>query len=468
MRLLFAFSLTVLLALEATAADKPNVILVMCDDLGIGDPRCFNAESPIHTPHIDAMAADGLKFNRFYAAAPVCSPTRGSCLTGRHPFRYGIYFANTGHLKQDEITLPELLKKHGYATGHFGKWHLGTLTTTVKDANRGGPQGAKHFSPPRQHGYDDSFVTESKVPTYDPMIKPANAKDNGHWDAISDKANAKPYGTHYWDHAGNPVTENLEGDDSRVIMDRAIPFIENAVSEETPFFAAVWFHAPHLPVVAGEEHAKHYQDHESYERNYYGCVTALDEQVGRLRAKLAELNVADNTMLWFCSDNGPEGSAGKAPGSAIDFRGRKRSLYEGGVRVPGILVWPGHTQAGSTTDFPAVTSDYLPTVLAAIGAEYPDSRPIDGISLIDAIANPKLQRSQPIGFQSGKQQAWHQGSYKIISTDSGKTWELYDLHQDPSESHDLADRHPERVNSMKQAFTAWQASCKSSDNGQDY
>ncbi|WP_442510643.1 sulfatase family protein [Novipirellula sp. SH528] len=468
MRPLFAFSLLALLVLETTAADKPNVILVMCDDLGIGDPQCFNADSPIQTPQINAMAADGLKFNRFYSAAPVCSPTRGSCLTGRHPYRYGIYNANTGHMKQNEITLPELLKTQGYATGHFGKWHLGTLTTTVKDANRGGPKGAKHFSPPRQHGYDDSFVTESKVPTYDPMIKPANAKDNGHWDAITDKEDAKPYGTHYWDHSGNPVTENLEGDDSRIIMDRAIPFIENAVAEETPFFVAVWFHAPHLPVVAGEEHAKHYLDHESYERNYYGCVTALDEQVGRLRAKLAELNVADNTMLWFCSDNGPEGSAGKAPGSAIDYRGRKRSLYEGGVRVPGILVWPGHTEPGTSTDFPAVTSDYLPTVLDALQMEYPDSRPIDGISLLNVIGNPKSERSQPIGFQSGKQLAWHQGRHKLISSDNGKTWELYDLAQDPSESHDLADRNAERVSSMKQAFTNWQASCKSSDNEQDY
>ena len=215
----------------------------MCDDLGYGDPQCFNANSPIRTPNIDVMAAAGMKFNRFYAAAPVCSPTRGSCLTGRHPYRFGVFSANTGHMKKQEITLPELLKKEGYTSGHFGKWHLGTLTTTVNDANRGGPHGKKHYSIPSEHGYDDSFVTESKVPTFDPMIKPKDAGRNA-WDAIVDKSKAVSYGTHYWNHAGKAVTKNLEGDDSRLIMDRAVPFIESSVAKKQPFFAAIWFHAP--------------------------------------------------------------------------------------------------------------------------------------------------------------------------------------------------------------------------------
>tara|TARA_R110002049_G_scaffold4601_5_gene32210 strand:+ start:293557 stop:294999 length:1443 start_codon:yes stop_codon:yes gene_type:complete len=450
------------------AAEKPNVILIMCDDLGYGDPQCFDADSPIRTPHIDAMASDGLKFTRFYSAAPVCSPTRGSCLTGRHPYRYGVYSANTGHMKTDEITLPELLQQAGYTTGHFGKWHLGTLTTTIPDANRGGPKGKQHFSPPSRHGYDDSFVTESKVPTFDPMIKPVGAKAGGYWDAVKDRSTAESYGTHYWDHDGNVVSQNLDGDDSRVIMDRAIPFIENAVANDTPFFAAVWFHAPHLPCVAGPDHVKYYQQHDVAHRNYYGCVTALDEQVGRLRAKLAELNVADDTMLWFCSDNGPEGKDAKSPGSAGDFRGRKRSLYEGGVRVPGILVWPGHTKPGSTTDYAAVTSDYLPTVLDVLDISYPDDRPLDGTSLLGAITKSEPRRTAPIGFQSAKQIAWHHGNHKLITVDAGKTWQLYDLDSDPNENNDLAQQQPERIASMKQQVRAWQESCKSSDAGHDY
>ena len=176
------------------AAEKPNIILVMCDDLGWGDVG-FNGNKIIRTPHLDAMAKNSLRFERFYAAAPVCSPTRGSCITGRHPYRYGVYFANIGHMKTEELTLAELLKKHGYATGHFGKWHLGTLTKTETEANRGGPRGIKNFSPPQANGFDVCFSTESKVPTWDPMLRPKNNKSKTWWDPAKDNG---PYGTAYW------------------------------------------------------------------------------------------------------------------------------------------------------------------------------------------------------------------------------------------------------------------------------
>lgn len=456
----------VFLTVVIGSAATPNVVLVMCDDLGYGDLSCFDKRSQIQTPHLNAMAEAGLKFTRFYAAAPVCSPTRGSCLTGRHPYRYGVYSANTGHLKPGEITLPELLKQQGYTTGHFGKWHLGTLTKTVKDANRGGPKGAKHFAPPSQHGYDESFVTESKVPTFDPMIKPKNAGKHA-WDAITDRSKSQSYGTRYWNHAGEEVTEGLQGDDSKIVMDRAIPFVEDAAKRKQPFLAVIWFHAPHLPVVADAEHREPYREHDVYERNYYGCVTALDEQVGRLRSSLKELGVAENTMLWFCSDNGPEGQAGKAPGLAGELRGRKRSLYEGGVRVPGILEWPGHVQPG-TTDVAAVTSDYLPTILDCLEVEYPDPRPIDGVSLMPLILGKTFVRNKPIGFQSKNQIAWHDGAHKLYSSDQGKTWELYDLESDPGEKTDLAKRKKDLVKQMAQAVSDWQASCKSSDQEHDY
>ena len=452
--------------IQAVERTSPNVILLMCDDLGYGDPQCFAPSSLIATPNIDAMAESGLKFERFYAAAPVCSPTRGSCLTGRHPYRYGIYSANQGHLKRQEITLPELLKAQGYRTGHFGKWHLGTLTTTIKDANRGGPKNAKHFAPPSQHGYDESFVTESKVPTFDPMIKPPKASRHA-WDRITDIASAESYGTHYWDHKGEPVTTNLQGDDSRIIMDRAIPFMQKAVETQKPFFAAIWFHAPHLPVVASEEHVARYQSHEVYARNYYGCVTAMDQQIGRLRALLRELGIEENTMIWFCSDNGPEGQAGKAPGSALEFKGRKRSLYEGGVRVPGILEWPGHVSPG-TTDVAAVTSDYLPTTLDILDIPYPDSRPIDGVSLKAVIFDQATERSAAIGFQSGKQLAWHDGRYKLYSGDQGKHWELYDLEVDPAESKNISMSKPTLVKRLVADITAWKSSCHKSDQEGDY
>jgi len=170
------WSLILLISLNLSslsAADKPNIILMMADDLGWGDTG-YNGHQRLQTPHLDQMAADGIRFNRFYAAAPVCCPTRGSCITGRHPYRYGIYFANTGHLPKDEMNLAEALKQEGYATGHFGKWHMGTLTKEVVDANRGGrKKNDSNYAPPWERGFDVCFSTESKSP---PMTRCYNQK----------------------------------------------------------------------------------------------------------------------------------------------------------------------------------------------------------------------------------------------------------------------------------------------------
>ena len=466
MRLFLAMCL-LLAPLAAQPAERPNIILMMADDLGWGDVG-FNGNTVIRTPHLDAMAEAGLRFTRFYAAAPVCSPTRGAALTGRHPYRYGIWFANEGHLKPEELTLAELLRERGYATGHFGKWHVGTLSKTVKDANRGGPGGAGHFAPPWLNGFDECFSTESKVPTYDPMLKPKAGAPQIGWDYIPDDSLAEPYGTYYWNSGGEIVRENLRGDDSRVIMDRAVPFIERAAKAKQPFFAVIWFHTPHLPVVAGPEHIRHYAQYPSYERNYYGCITAMDEQVGRLRAKLRELGVASNTMLWFSSDNGPEGQAGQAPGSAGPFRGRKRDLYEGGVRVPGLLEWPARVKPGTATDVAAVTSDYLPTILDLLGVAPPDSRPIDGTSLMPLIAGRMTQRGRPIGFESNGRLALTADRYKLIRHGEEAGWELFDLIADPAEARNIAAEQPDVVARMKKLIEEWRASCKNSNAGHDY
>ncbi|MFP6900944.1 MAG: sulfatase-like hydrolase/transferase, partial [Opitutales bacterium] len=195
---------TLCCGLAQAKTPNPNVILVMCDDLGWGDVG-FNGNKTIKTPHLDEMAANGLKFTRFYAASAVCSPTRGSVVTGRHPYRLGIPGANSGHMKSEEHTLPELLAKLGYATGHFGKWHLGTLTKTVKESNRGGPGGVKHYSPPWQNGFQRCFSTEAKTPTYDPMWKPKKKANGKGWDYIENLDDATPYGTHYWNDKGEMV-----------------------------------------------------------------------------------------------------------------------------------------------------------------------------------------------------------------------------------------------------------------------
>lgn len=456
---------------KETPKQKPNVILAMTDDQGWGDTG-YNGHPLLRTPHLDEMANSGIRFNRFYSGAPVCSPTRGSALTGRHPYRYGIPFANTGHMLKQEITLAEVLKTRGYTTGHFGKWHLGTLTTRIKDSNRGRPGDATHYSPPWENGFDVCFSTEAKVPTWDPMKKPGSDE---------------PYGTHYFNADGSIETENLDGDDSRVIMDRAIPFIRDAVEQGKPFLAVVWFHTPHLPCVAGPKHRAMYQGKPGADPAYHGCITAMDDQMGRLRRELRDLGVAENTMLWFCSDNGPEGRAGRAPGSAGPLRGRKRSLFDGGVRVPGILVWPAKIKTPRVVDVPCSTSDYYPTVLDVLGLKMPGQpEPIDGVSLLPLIEGKITQRPRPIGFQSSGQLALIDNQYKLIKVGGSRKrpksknrqkrseqpkqegFMLFDLLNDPGETKDLAGEKPEILAAMKKTLQEWQASCRDSVEGKDY
>ena len=451
---------------------RPNIILCMADDHGWADVGYQNHPFA-QTPQLDAMAAEGIVFDRWYAAAPVCSPTRGSCLTGRHPYRYGIYFANVGHLKSEETTLAEVVKGVGYTTGHFGKWHLGTLTKTTPDANRGGTEkGRPHYAPPWENGFDVCFSTESKVPTFDPMKNPA---------PISREAKRNVplggyYGTAYWIGPEQRVPdEDLDGDDSRLIMDRALTFIEQAAGNDTPFLAVIWFHAPHTPVVADQAHRDLYPNHPHglYGQHYHGCISAMDDQIGRLRRRLQELKISDNTMLWYSSDNGPESNATKGAGSAAPFRGRKRSLYEGGVRVPGLLVWPRQIKSPRSTDIPCVSSDYFPTILDTLNLPLPN-RPYDGTSLLPLIRGERLRRSQPICFQSRNMATIHGEGFKLVSltsTDADQTntqLELYDLERDPAESHNLAAEHPETVERLNKQLNRWIASCKRSDAGDDY
>lgn len=463
-------AMTPLLA-GAKSADQPNIILMMADDMGWGDVG-FNGSKIVKTPCLDAMSDNGLKLTRFYAGAPVCSPTRGSALTGRNPFRYGIYTANKGHLKEEEISLPEVLKEKGYATGHFGKWHLGTLTPDF--SGKGAGRNAKeNYLTPGMSGFDEWFSTEFAVATWDPY-DPAN----------SHVAKNKPFDPRvcYWENGQN-VKGPLTGDDSKIIMDRAIPFIEKSAKQKRPFFTVIWFHAPHMPVVGGPEFLAMYPDYSEDKQHYYACITALDVQVGRLREKLRELDVAENTMVCFCSDNGPEGNPGpkgRSQGTAGPYRGRKRSLYEGGVRVPGIIEWPARIAKSRQSDMPCVTSDYFPTVLEAVAMDMPKPRPYDGISLLPLIDGKMKTRTNPIGFQFAQQASLVEQRYKLVHNPSGKRqrhdngkvpvaeFELYDLKNDPQEKKNIAPQNSERVERMKKMLAEWQASCKKSDEGADY
>jgi len=447
--------------------ELPNIILVMTDDQGWYDVG-FNGNTKIVTPNLDQMAAEGIVLSRFYSASAVCSPTRASLITGRNPNRMGVPDANSGKMLDEEITIAELLKTKDYATGHFGKWHLGTFTSTEKDANRGG-KGKEYYSIPTQHGYDTFFATESKVPTYDPMVMPTHfdayeSKRFG-WDAVQPTDSVRPYGTAYWQAEGQRATENLQGDDARIIMDRALPFMEKALQNEQAFFTTIWFHTPHLPVVSAKKYRDLYPDLSPQEQIYYGSISAMDEQMGRLWHFLEEQGVQDNTMIWFCSDNGPER---QTPGQTGVYRERKRSLYEGGVRVPAFVVWKARLKAGGRTSYPMVTSDYLPTIVDYLNLDYPQDRPLDGKSVREAIEGRATERHQAIGFKYKAKISWLQDQYKLISTNQGKTYELYDLLADPGETNNLADTKPDLTSQMKKELEAWLVDVEESNAGNDY
>ncbi|MBT4825416.1 MAG: sulfatase-like hydrolase/transferase [Flavobacteriaceae bacterium] len=461
------------LACQPPESKTPNIILIMADDQGWGDVG-FNGHPHLNTPHLDAMSQNGAVFSRFYSAGSVCSPTRASVMTGRHPARMGICSANCGHVKDQEITLAEMVKEKGYRTGHFGKWHLGTLTRDVLDANRGGrKKNDIHYAPPWDHGFDVSFVTESKVPTWDPMITPTqNAED-----VKASLVEGRHFGTYYWTGPGQQVTENLRGDDSRVIMDRVIPFVEESAAKGQAFLSVVWFHAPHLPVLTGDKYKPPYAHLSEGQQHYYGVISALDEQVGRLRNKLKSLGIADNTLVFYTSDNGPETSLqvrdqniphGRAQGITKGLRGRKRSLHEGGIRVPGIVEWPGKIKAGTQIDTPCFTSDYFPTIAHILGIDLEKyQRPYDGENLMPYWKGQKQIRSHPLAFQFGKQYALIDNQHKMYGISDGSI-QLFDLLNDPSEEKDLSKAEPVLLKRLRSKYQDWNTSIQNSQSGKDY
>jgi arylsulfatase A-like enzyme len=425
------------------AAARPNIVLVMADDQGWGDTG-YSGHPVVKTPNLDAMSRRGVRFDRFYSGAPVCSPTRGSCLTGRHPFRYGIYFANAGRpgqaseyaMPQGEVTIAQILQRNGYETGHFGKWHLGDF------------DGPKKYSP-TDGGFNDWFSTTRKVATLDPPS------------------------SEYWEN-GREVERPLRGDDSGIIVDRALEFIRKAESRKKPYLAVIWMHAPHLPVVASEDDRKQYSAFSEAEQHYWGSITAMDRQVGRLRE--AVLGAGQDTMLWYTSDNGPEGDQRDKewPGSSGPLRGRKASLFEGGVRVPGMLEWPKALPKHRVISATSSTSDYLPTILDALDLQPPDRRPLDGVSLMPVLRGSVAERSRPLAFETTRitrgspRLALIDGSYKLLTNLDDSPDLLFDLKADQAERNNIAAQDAQRCEAMRGELTRWRASCKRSNAGLDY
>ncbi len=459
----------------------PNIILIMADDLGYGDVAVYGNPT-IKTPNLDEMASSGVKFNRFYSAAPVCSPTRGSCLTGRHPYRYSMKWAGRYALPDQEITIAEYLKTKGYATGHFGKWHVGGLSKTINQSEF--PGGPTPYAPPWKNGFDESFSTESMMPTYNPYYHVGGVF--GTVDYRHVQSEVVEYGQQskgfewkdkYWTEDGKMVNELLAGDDSKIIMDRSLNFIQKQVDEKKPFFTVIWFHTPHTPVVAGSDHRALYKGMSMEEQHWYGSITAMDEQIGKLRGTLKTMGVTENTLIWFCSDNGP--SYIHNYNSSGGLRGKKAELYEGGIRVPAILEWPEKLPAGQTTDYPTTTSDFLPTILSVLDIQAKEHLPLDGANILPVLF--KRASSRYLFFQSPlpdrlkkststeeEQFAVIEGEFKLISADNGVSYQLYNLKEDEKETIDISKDHKEIVDEMKKALDKWKQSCARSAEGLDY
>ena len=477
--------------------DPPNFVLLMGDDHG-WDEVGYNGHPHVQTPVLDDMASQGLLLDRFYSGHPSCSPTRGSFITGRHPNRYGTFSPNWS-IRPEEISVAHILGKAGYACGHYGKWHLGPV---------------KRDSPtsPGAMGFDE-WLSHDNFFELNPVLS-----RNGQ------------------------APEQFKGEGSEVIVDEAIQFIRKAKQKGQPFLVLIWYGSPHepysglpddlslydsLPVAYAEKTVGLTSNktgkrvdrplHEVLQERY-AEITAMDRSIGVMRSFLKEEGLRDNTLLWYCGDNGTPQSAAR---TGMTLRGQKGTMYEGGIRVPGVLEWPGGIKQSQVSKVSSFTSDILPTLCELTGQELPD-RPLDGISLVPAINGSMEVRPGPMFFWSfvtrevfnnesqpyidpvlqegttplvkmmgdkytrtfrnfhyseisednfGGARTMIDKQYKLVidaQSTNGSTMELFNLNNDPAESQNLAESNPEIVESMQKQFQDWQRSVLESLTGADY
>ena len=475
---------------------RPNLILMMGDDHG-WEETGYNGHPYVKTPVLDEMAATGLRLDRFHAAHPSCSPTRASFLTGRHPNRMGT-FAPGWSFRPEEITMAHLLGGTGYRCGHFGKWHVGAV---------------KKESPvsPLAMGFHECLSHDNFF-----ELNPSFSRDGG-------------------------PPEVFPGESSAILVDETIRFLDRAKDEGKPFLAVIWFGSPHEPYQGLPEDLALYDDLPAKYpdkmvkltsnetggsvkrplgdvlRERYAEITAMDRAIGVLRKHLAGSGLRENTLLFYCGDNGtsPDGFR-ESP-----HRGMKADFYEGGTRVPGLIEWPARFPKPMATPLRASTSDLMPTVAGIAGVPLPD-RTLDGIDLMPLLAAGEKERPAPLFFWGydipalaarkpgpyldpelqkgttplvkkmggiatrnfdnlkfpsiteadyGGARSIIDGRYKLLVRDQrngGAKRELFDLETDPGEGNDLATQKPEEVNALAAKLRDWQASVLQSLTGADY
>jgi arylsulfatase A len=409
------------------AADTlPNIVVFLADDLGYGDLGCFG-NPIIQTPNLDAFAAQGVKLTQCYSASAVCSPSRSAILTGRTPYRNGVFTwipeGREIHLRSSETTISKLLQAKGFSTAHFGKWHLNSFFNSPKQ-----PQ-------PNDHGYDWWLATQN---------------------------NAAPSHEHPNNFVRNGEAVGLVSDDysAPFIAKEAIGWLKEQRKANKPFFMTVWSHEPHYPIKsAAEFKAKYNQLKDEVQIEHHANVTQLDHAFGLLMKSLDEQKLTENTLVIFTSDNGPEGDGVKSPGrgSTGGLRGRKRSVYEGGIRVPGLVRWPGKIAANSTSNTPVIGSDIFATVAAVTNVEVSNDRVVDGGDMRAAWIGQPVSRSRPLYWRCDiapepLNTAMRIGEWKIVADEKMTTFELYNIEKDPTEKLDLRAQEAVKFSEMKEAL----------------
>lgn len=433
-----------LLALQGTAISScsqekeeklPNIVILMTDDMGYLDISCYGSD--IQTPNIDRIAEQGMRFTDFYAAAPNCSPSRAGLLTGRSPSRIGVYdwipSYSPMHLPEEEITIAEILKTKDYATCHVGKWHLS------KWDNEAGILDPK----PDKYGFDYWFAVDNNaVPSH---LNPINFQRNGE------------------------KVGPLEGYSSHLVVEEGIKWLNERENKDQPFFLNIWFNEPHHKLASPEELIAKHPELDPQEALYYANIENVDLAVGKILDALDDMGVADNTFILFTSDNGPWRNA-----SAGNFRGKKSSLYEGGIREPGILKWPGHIAPGTQTSVPAGFVDILPTICEMTGAALPQGKHLDGASILPILNQEVFIREQPLFwffYKSSPTMGLRKGDY-ILTADPNvlyrskshpfdqtdqdylksltlESFQLYNIKEDIGQKNDLSQEEPEILDELK-------------------
>lgn len=404
---------------NAQAPRRPNIVLTIADDQGYGDIG-YHGNEKIRTPNLDRIASESVRLTQFYVS-PVCAPTRASLMTGRYNYRTGVVDTYLGRsmMHPDEVTLAEILAKAGYRTGIFGKWHLGD----------------NYPMRPNDQGFQEALV---------------------HRGGGIGQPSDPPGGSSYFDPVlqHNGVEKKYSGYCTDIFANAAMRFIEE--NRDRPFFAYLATNAPHTPLEIAKSYVSPYLEMGLNETTakVYGMVANIDENIGLLLARLKKLGLAENTIVIFLTDNGPQQER-----YTYGLRGRKGTVYEGGIRVPCFVRWPSILKSGRNIDRIAAHIDVLPTLLDACGARTPDGLLLDGVSLLPLLRGQDVPwPDRTLFFQ------WHRGDvpelyracaarsqrYKLVN---GK--ELYDIAADPGETKDIAASHPDVVERLRAAYEKW-------------